>query len=118
MKTENIIAETFGLFDDRGTKNLFGSHAFRTAIYILYPMGKILQNHISNGRNSVKNLIYPIQFSGPGVLDVGRYQRHLFLMLFAHFGVAPFPFLLLFQWVEIFCNKKEGDMSTSKMRFL
>jgi hypothetical protein len=97
---------------------MFGSHALCSTVLVLYTMRKVLQNHVWDGRNGIENRTYPIQFFGSGVLDIARHQWHLFLILFAHFGVAPFPFSYSFQWLEIFYSKKDRDLSTSKCVFL
>jgi len=90
MEGQPFIAEAFGLFDDCCTQDLLRAHALCSRITILYAVGKVLQNHFSNGRNGVESLTNPVQLFGPGVLNIARHQWHLFLILFAHFLVAPF----------------------------
>jgi hypothetical protein len=91
MKGKLLIAETFRLFDDSSPQHLFGSHSISSTLPMDDTVSKVLQNHLCDGRNSVKNLADLVQFSGPGVLKAGRYQGHLNLILFAHFLVVPFP---------------------------
>jgi len=52
--------------------------------------GKILQNPFVNDRVGIKNLADAFQFRSVGVVDAGDHERHLFLIVFAHFLGTPF----------------------------
>jgi len=90
MKGQLFITEAFTLFDNGRTQHLFGTHAAGTPRIAAPSLGKVLQNHLVDDRQGVEDIADAGQFTGPGVVDVLRHERHLFLVFFAHFLVGSF----------------------------
>jgi hypothetical protein len=90
MEQQLFIAEAFGLLDDGRTQDLFDRDPFCPAASIPDAVGKVLQNHVCYGKNTIGNPAYPVQIFGPGMLDVARHKGLLSLIFLAHFSVTPF----------------------------
>ena len=63
---------------------------WRTNKHTINQVGTVLQYPICYGRDTVRNLAYPVQLSGPGVFNIPRYKQHFGSVLFTHFLVVPF----------------------------
>ena len=66
MEGECLIAKAFALLDHCSAQDLLGAHALCSRSVILYAVAKVLQNHVSDGRNRFKNLANPVQILWPG----------------------------------------------------
>ena len=90
MKSHVLITKAFHLFNDRSPDNLLCTHSLGSGISARYGPGKILQYPFVNDRIVTKNLADAFQLLRVWVVYPGNHKWHLFLILFAHFGVAPF----------------------------
>ncbi len=67
--------------------------------------------------NMVCPLSIPVQFFGPGMFNVTRHKRHLFLVLFAHFLASLFMAFIIILGAYTFLITAGGKFVQLKMRF-
>jgi len=89
------------LLEDGSPQHLFGTHAASPPCIGALALCKVLQNHLVDDRQGVEDIADAGRFTGPGVVDVLRHERHLFLVFFAHFLVGSF---LTFVVISLACT--------------
>jgi hypothetical protein len=90
MESQFLIAVAFHLLDDCRSDYLLRAHPLGATTWMCHRFAEILQDPLINDRVVIKNFADAFQFPRVRMVDTVDHEGHLFLILFAHFLVAPF----------------------------
>ncbi len=118
MEGQGLIGESFELFYNSGPKHLFGGHSLSTGTFEYMPLDEILKYHVGDDRVVIEEPAHAFQELCVWVIHICGIERHLFLVLLAHFIMAPILVLSTdIDWLSLFSSTKRIKMSIIKCAF-
>ena len=93
MECKLIVAIVLHLLYNCTPDYLLRAHSIGSGSDVAHMLGEVLPRQLMYGRNMVKVSADEFQLHRMWIINARQGKRHLFLILFAHFLVAPFFFL-------------------------